>query len=52
MFTAGLQDECIIKWQLTEEGVWWNLDNLDYDPDIVKYYFIKIDPVAEFIEKS
>ncbi len=35
MFTTGINDECIIKWKVTEDKVWQDLDNLDYNPEEV-----------------
>jgi hypothetical protein len=45
LFTTGINDECIIKWKLTEDKVWQDLDNLDYNTE-------ENDVVAEFISKE
>ena len=39
MFTTGSQDECLIKWTLKEENTWCDLDNLDYDPELVNFQY-------------
>jgi hypothetical protein len=35
MFTAGIYDECYMKWKVSFEAEHWDIDNLEYNLDMV-----------------
>ncbi len=35
LYTTGINDECIIKWDFVEDNYFQDLDNLDYNIDYV-----------------